>query len=353
MEPKRLVLAVDDNASNLRLIDETLSEKYKVHTAPSGEWAMAFLNKKTPDLILLDLRMPGMDGYEFITKLKAIPGLEEIPVIFLTASEGQDEERQAFDFGAVDYIKKPVVPELLMARVSIHLELSVYRKQLEHLVFERTQMLQNAEDGILSLLANVSSYRDQETGAHVRRTTEYVRVLVQTIQRAVEPGHEYYISRDYGQSIIKSAKLHDIGKVSIADAVLLKPGKLTADEFDEMKKHTTNGARMIDDAINDLSDDSFLIVAREIIVAHHEKWNGMGYPYGMKDKSIPLSARLMAIADVYDALISRRPYKEPFTHEKALEIIYQDAGTHFDPFVLELAKAQIDRFNEIANRITD
>ncbi|GHU88601.1 two-component system response regulator [Clostridia bacterium] len=357
---KRVVLAVDDNASNLRLIEETLRDKYKVHTAPSGEWAMGFLKKRIaklnpvmPDLILLDVRMPGMDGYQFIKELKNTPETEDIPVIFLTASEGMDEEIEAFKAGAVDYIKKPIIEDILIARVSIQLELSVYRKQLEEMVFDRTRKLQLAEDGILSLLANVSSYRDQETGGHVRRTTEYVRVLVQALQREVSPGHEYYINSAQGNSIIKSAKLHDIGKVAIADAILLKPGKLSAEEFAEMKNHTTLGANMIDDAIRDLTDDSFLSVAREIVVAHHEKWNGMGYPYGLKGSDIPLSARLMAIGDVYDALISKRPYKEPFSHEKALSIIYSDAGTHFDPNVLEMAKQQIDRFDEIAQKITD
>ncbi|GHV37389.1 two-component system response regulator [Clostridia bacterium] len=350
---KRVVLAVDDNASNLRLIEETLRDKYKVHTAPSGEWAMGFLRKKTPDLILLDVRMPVMDGYEFIKIMKNTPGMEDIPVIFLTAAESKEDELEAFKAGAVDYIKKPILEEILLARVSIQLELSVYRKQLEQMVYDRTLKLQLAEDGILNLLSNVSSYRDQETGAHVRRTTEYVRVLVNTIQKTISPGHEYYISSAYGESIIKSAKLHDLGKVGIADAVLLKPGKLTADEFEEMKRHTTIGSRMIDDAIHDLTDDSFLYVAREIVVSHHEKWNGMGYPYGLRETDIPISARLMAIGDVYDALISRRPYKEPFSHEKALDIIYSDSGTHFDPYVLEIARQQIDRFNEIASRITD
>ncbi|MCL2083799.1 MAG: response regulator [Oscillospiraceae bacterium] len=350
---KRVILAVDDNAGNLRLIDETLRDKYKVHTAPSGEWAMSFLQKKIPDLILLDIRMPGMNGYEFINKLKSNPELEEIPVIFLTASEFSHDEAMAFQAGAADYIKKPIVPDVVTARVDLQLELGLYRQNLEHLVVERTKRLQKTEDCILSLLANVSGYRDQETGAHVRRTTGYVEVLVNVLQEAHLPDADYYISNDYGVDIIKSAKLHDIGKVAIPDGILLKPGKLDFDEFEEMKLHTVKGAAMIDDAILELEDDSFLRVAREIVIGHHEKWNGKGYPAGIKEKEIPMSARLMAIADVYDALISKRPYKEPFSHEKAVEILFNDSGTHFDPVVLEVARDYISKFDEIAKVYAD
>lgn len=350
---KHVVLAVDDNAGNLRLIDETLSDKYIVHTAPSGAWAFAFLQKKIPDLILLDIRMPEMNGYEFINKIKLDPRLEDIPVVFLTAAEGSDDEAKAFFSGAVDFIRKPIVPEVLTARVALHMELALYEKHLEQVVMERTEKLVKTEDSILSLLANVSSYRDQETGAHVRRTTGYVEVLRNRLQEAKLDDRDYYISKTYGEYIVKSAKLHDIGKVSIPDGILLKPGKLTPEEFDQMKLHTVNGRHMIDDAIMDLQDDSFLRVAREIVGAHHEKWNGTGYPDGAKGKEIPLSARLMAIADVYDALISKRPYKEPFTHERAIEIIYADSGKHFDPVVLEVAHDVIDGFDDIAKTFLD
>ena len=350
---KRIILAVDDNPGNLRLIDETLKEKYKVHTAPSGEWAMSFLQKKVPDLILLDLRMPGMNGHEFINKLKSNPDLENIPVIFLTASEFTQDEAMAFQAGAADYIKKPIVPDVVTARVDLQLELDLYRKKLEQMVVDRTKKLQRTEDCILSLLANVSGYRDQETGMHVRRTTGYVEVLVNVLQEAGLPDPDYYISNDYGQNIVKSAKLHDIGKVSIPDGILLKPGKLDDDEFEKMKEHTTTGGAMINDAILDLQDDSFLRVAHEIAYGHHEKWNGRGYPEGKAGKDIPISARLMAIADVYDALISKRPYKQPLPHEKALGIVFTDSGTHFDPVILETAKDAINKFDEIADEFKD
>ena len=348
---KKMVLTVDDNPTNLRMIEEALHKEFDVQTAPSGDWALAFLSKKLPDLILLDVNMPGMDGYQLISIMKNDSRYEDIPVVFLTADEDVDEEIKAFDLGAQDYIKKPIVPQVVLARVKLHIELQAYRKDLESLVLARTMKLEHTEDCILSLLANVAAYRDQETGSHLRRTTAYCAVLVRELQKANLPG--YYISLNAGKNIVKSAKLHDIGKVAIPDGILLKPGKLTPEEFDEIKKHTIAGGHMIDDAIHDLQDDSFLSVAREIIIGHHEKWNGMGYPNGVKGDDISIAARIMAIADVYDALISARPYKSAFSHEKAVEIIYGDSGTHFDPTILEIAKEHKEEFNAIAIKYGD
>jgi putative two-component system response regulator len=230
----------------------------------------------------------------------------------------------------------------------LHLELELYRKSLEKAVAERTIKLEQTADAILSLLANVTSYRDGETGTHIQRTTDYAQILVKLLQEANLPG--YHISIGYGKFIVKSAKLHDIGKVAIHDGILLKPGRLTPEEFSEMKNHTIVGAQMIDDAIRDLHDDSYLRVAREIVIGHHEKWNGMGYPYGLEGDRIPLSARIMAIADVYDALISERPYKNPFSHEKAVEIIIGDSGTHFDPIIIDIARDHFDEFDKVAQK---
>lgn len=345
---KRIVLAIDDNPVNLHLISDTLSKDYNIFTEISGKRAMEFLSKTIPDLILLDIRMPQMSGYDIIEIMKNDPLLQDIPVIFLTGSEEIKDEAHAFEVGAVDFIKKPIQPSIVLARVKLHLELELYRKNLEKMVQERTTKLEHIEDVILSLLANVASYRDEETGTHIQRTTDYVNLLVKLLQEANPPG--YYISKSYGDFIVKSAKLHDIGKVAIPDGILLKPGKLTPEEFDMMKNHTLDGAHMIDDAIRDLQDDSFLRVAREIVIGHHEKWNGMGYPYKIKGEEIPLSARIMAIADVYDALISERPYKVPFTHEKAIEIILGDSGTHFDPVILDVARSHLDEFDAIAKK---
>jgi len=345
---KRTILAIDDSQVNLQGLDDALGKDYNVHTELSGICALKYLSENIPDIILLDIKMPEMDGYEVMAALKSDPRLDDIPVVFLTGSEYDEDEAHAFETGAVDYIKKPIKPAIVQARIKLHLEFELYRKNLEKMVAERTEKLELTADAILSLLANVSSYHDEETGTHILRTTDYAKLLVKLIQEANPPG--YYINAGYGEFIIKSAKLHDIGKVAIPNEILLKPGRLTPEEFDKMKTHAVIGAQMLDDAIRDLHDDSYLRVAREIVIGHHEKWNGMGYPYGLKGDEIPISARIMAIADVYDALISERPYKRPFSHEKAVEIILGDSGTHFDPVILEIARDHLDEFDRIARK---
>ncbi|MCL2081143.1 MAG: response regulator [Oscillospiraceae bacterium] len=343
---KRSILAIDDGPINLQILENTLGGDYHIRTELSGTRALRYLRENIPDLILLDINMPVMDGYEAMAAFKSDSRLDDIPVIFLTGSEDVEDEIRALETGAVDFIKKPIEPTIVTARVRLHLELELYRKSLERVVLERTEKLQRTADAILSLLANVASYRDEETGTHILRTTDYVRLIVRLLQQAGLPG--YYVSSSYGEYIIKSAKLHDIGKVAVSDGILLKPGKLTDEEFEEMKCHTVYGAQMIDDAIRDLEDDTYLRVAREIVIGHHEKWNGKGYPYGLEGREIPLSARIMAIADVYDALISERPYKKPFPHEKAVEIIMEGGGTHFDPVILNLTRGHFDEFDKIA-----
>ncbi|MCL1820712.1 MAG: response regulator [Oscillospiraceae bacterium] len=348
---KRTILAVDDNPVNLHMLTETLRDDYNIATEPSGARALEYLSKTLPDLILIDIKMPVMDGYDVVDILKRDLRFQSIPIIFLTGSESVKDEARAFEVGAVDFIKKPIEPVIVLARVKLHLELELYRKSLEKVVLERTRKLEHTSDAILRLLANVASHRDEETGTHIQRTTDYVELLIYLIQRANLPG--YGISKSYGESIIKSAKLHDIGKVAISDNILLKPGKLTPEEFDTMKFHTTEGAHMIDDAIKDLHDNSMLRVGREIIIGHHERWDGTGYPHGIKGDAIPISARIMAIADVYDALISERPYKKAFSHEKASEIIISEIGTHFDPVIIGLLKDHMDELEKILKRHRD
>ena len=346
------VLIVDDNATNLRHLIETLKPYYKVYAAPSGEWALKFLEKHTPDLILLDVEMPGMSGYDVISRLKQDSRWADIPVLFLTAQEGRDKERRAFDMGAVDYILKPIFAGVVLARVRTHMELQMYRKNLEYLVELKTSQLEITQDSILSMLSNVTAYRDNETGAHIKRTTYYVDSITKHLMSIRQKG--YNITTEYSRNVVRSAKLHDIGKVAIPDNILLKPGRLTDEEFDLIKQHTILGAQILDDAMADLGDtSSFLTVAREIIITHHEWWNGRGYPQKLVGTEIPISGRIMAIADVYDALISARPYKNSMTHEQALDIIIGDAGTHFDPELVELCKPVYDTFPEIAERYRD
>ena len=346
------LLIVDDDPTNLRLLQEILKSEYKVYPAPSGERALNFLEKQVPDLILLDVEMPGMSGYEVIGRLKADARWRDIPVIFLTAQEGRDKEEQAFHLGAVDYILKPISAGVVTVRVQLHLALEIYKKKLEVLVGRKTSQLQKAQDSILDILANITAFRDSDTGWHIERTTLYTKLLVENLLRHNHPG--YRIDKDYANHVVKSAKLHDIGKVAVPDSILLKPAKLSAGEFQLIKMHTSYGAQMIDDAIADLGDDSsFLHVAREIVISHHEWWNGTGYPAGLIGEAIPISGRIMAIADVYDSLRSHRPYKMPMPHEEAISILKKETGTHFDPLLIELSESIFDSFPAIATEYHD
>lgn len=346
------ILIVDDDATNLRLLQEILRKEYKVFAAPSGERALLFLQKQIPDLILLDVEMPGMSGYELIGRLKEDPALHDIPVIFLTAQEGRDKEEQAFHLGAVDYILKPISAGVVNARVKLHLQLETYKKRLEQMVEHKTHQLQKAQDSILDILANITAFRDSDTGWHIERTTLYSKVLVENILKKDHP--HYQITRDYADHIVKSAKLHDIGKVAVPDSILLKPARLSAGEFQLIKMHTTYGAQMIDDAIADLGDDSsFLHVAREIVISHHEWWNGTGYPNGLFGDAIPISGRVMAIADVYDSLRSHRLYKMPISHEETLAIMKKETGSHFDPVLMEMSQDVFDTFAVVAMEYHD
>ena len=345
------ILLVDDSTINLVLLQGILGENYETYSAESAEEALVILETVTPDLILLDVEMPGMNGYELISRLKSDSRWIGIPVIFLTAQEGRDKEEQAFLLGAVDYIQKPISTGIVLARVNLHLELALYRRSLESIVAEKTTRLSQTQDSILDVLASVTAFRDKETGAHIKRTTLFGEKLLAFFDSQDIPGYRF--SPIHASNIIKSLKLHDIGKVAVPDSVLLKPGKLTSSEFDVMKLHTTYGAQMINDAINDLGDESFLYTAREIILSHHEKWNGSGYPLGLSGTDIPLSGRIMAVADVYDALISKRPYKEPFTHDMAREIIISDGGIHFDPMLVDAFVRIEDEFKTIASQYRD
>ena len=347
MSFKPAILCVDDDPTNLKLLKKTLDGDYTVYLAPSAARAISFLRLGTlPNLILLDVEMPRMSGYEAIKVIKEVPEWKDIPILFLTGLEGRDKEQEAFALGAVDYILKPISAGIVKARVRLHIELETYRKHLESLVSLRTVQLSMTQDCILDMLANVTSYRDNETGVHIKCTTYYTEIITDALVLRGPEG--YRITEDYADSIKKSAKLHDIGKVAVPDHILLKPGRLTDEEFDCIKLHTVYGAKMLDNAMEDLGETSaFLAVAREIIIGHHEKWNGKGYPFGISGRDIPLSARIMAMVDVYDALISVRPYKAPFTHEDALAVLRKDAGTHFDPVLTEFCGDLFEQFRII------
>jgi len=350
---QKSILAVDDNATNLRMLLEILRGTYKVFSAPSGAHALSFLERNIPDLILLDIEMPGMSGYDVIAKLKADKRFKEIPVIFLTGQEGRDAEEKALSMGAADYITKPISAGVVKKRVSMHIELEDYRKNLEELVRIKTRQIERTQNEILELLADMTGFRDEETGGHIRRTTAYTRLIVDALRSA--KNKKYRIDGQYANEIILCSKLHDIGKVAIPDKILLKKERLNEQEFRYIKLHPAFGAQLIDRSIQSLGEgsSSFLHTAREIVLYHHEKWNGRGYPTGLAGEKIPISARIMAISDVYDALISKRPYKPPMTHEEAIRIIVSDTGVHFDNALIELCRPVLDKFKTVKYDETD
>ena len=351
------VLVVDDTAANLILISDLLRAHCKVKVASSGPRALKIANSELPpDLILLDIMMPEMDGYDVCRALKANPATRDIPVIFLTAKSDTIDEELGFELGAVDYITKPINPSIVVARVKANLALKAsadFLKDknvfLEREVARRTEEVRDIQDVTILTMASLAETRDNETGNHIIRTQHYVKLLAQKLQ--THPRFSHYLDDAMLDLLFKSAPLHDIGKIGIPDSVLLKPGKLTAAEFDVMKTHTTLGKLVIESAETRLGKHvPFLRCAKEIAYSHQEKWDGSGYPEGLAGDAIPVSARLMAVADVYDALISRRVYKPAFTHEAAMAIIQEGRGVHFDPDVTDAFMEIHLAFKEIALR---
>lgn len=359
IEKKQTVLAVDDTLANIDVVKGVLSTDYMVQAAVSGAMALKIIEKKRPDLILLDIMMPDMDGYQVCEKLKSQPETKDIPIIFLTAKTQEEDETKGLSLGAVDYITKPISPPILKERVKNHLIIQesklVLERQneiLEERVIERTSQLAELQDVAMVAMGALAESRDPETGNHIRRTQHYVKVLAK--EAAKHPEYKDFLTPETITSLFKSAPLHDIGKVGIEDSILLKPGKLTDEEFEIMKLHTTYGRDAISAAEKSIdSADNFLVFAKEIAYSHQEKWDGSGYPEGLSGTDIPLSARLMAVADVYDALISKRVYKPPFSHEKAVAIIVEGKGSHFEPLLVDCFLAIADEFNEIAQAYKD
>ena len=362
MEPsgKCTVLVVDDTPDNLSLMSDLLRADYKVKLAPNGERALQIVaGDSKPDLILLDIMMPDMDGYEVLRRLQFNPETADIPVIFLTAMNASQDESVGLELGAVDYITKPITPAIVMARVRNHLQLKRARDFLEHHnkfleqeIASRTRAVAELQDATIRAMASLAETRDNETGNHIRRTQHYVEALARNLQN--HPRFTAELTDINIETIFKSAPLHDIGKVGIPDRILLKPGKLTPEEFEIMKTHTTLGRDAIVAAESETTQDNpFFRYAKEITYSHQEKWDGSGYPEGLIGNNIPLSARLMAVADVYDALISARVYKPAYTHENAVEIIRNGRGSHFDPDMVDAFLTLSEEFRRIAKRFAD
>ena len=330
------VMVVDDTEANIDILVSTLGPDYEVSVAINGKAALAAIAEDKPDLILLDIMMPGMNGYEVCERLKADESTTNIPVLFITAMTEEQDEAKGLALGAVDYITKPFSPELVKSRVRNQLELKRYRDHLEELVAQRTQQLREGYADTIYRLTLASEYKDEETGAHIKRISHYTKAL------ALRMG----LGNEFADNIFYASQMHDIGKVAIPDAILLKQGPLDKEEWEIMKTHSTIGAKILKE-----SDSPLLKIAVDIAWCHHERWDGTGYPRGLKGEEPPLAGRITMLADIYDALRSARPYKPPIDHEKTLAIITEGDGrtipAHFDPNILLTFKYFHNKFSEI------
>jgi len=345
---KPLIFIVDDVPENIQIAISHLKElDCDFAYATSGEQALERIAATRPQLILMDVMMPGMSGFQTVEKLGQNENTCSIPIIFLTARAESEDVVRGFKLGGVDYVTKPFKGVELRSRVRNHLELHAYRTNLERLVDERSREAELLKDVIIEAMGELAEYRDPETGSHIHRTRAYVQLLAETL---VGQGHFHaQLTKEYITLLWKSAPLHDIGKVAIRDSILLKPGKLTSEEFDEMKKHTLYGEEVIANLEQMAGQPtSFLSCAKEIAGSHHEKYDGTGYPRGLAGDTIPLPGRIMAVADVYDALISKRVYKSSLSHEEAFRIVVEGKGTHFDPILIEAFLVVEPHFRQIA-----
>ncbi|MDP2761244.1 MAG: two-component system response regulator [Sideroxyarcus sp.] len=358
--PKATILVVDDTPDNLALMSNLLKDDYKVKIASNGEKALKIAaSDPPPDLILLDIMMPGMDGYQVCQQLKRDPKTMNITVIFLTAKAEMEDEKKGLELGAVDYITKPISPPIVLARVKNHLALKAMadflRDQNEFLELEvakRTREVMAIQDVTILAMGSLAETRDSDTGNHIRRTQFYVKALAERLRD--HSRFAWFLTETNINMLFKSAPLHDLGKVGIPDRILLKPGRLEHHEFEIMKTHTTLGRDAIVHAEKALGFDvDFLSFAKSIALSHQEKWDGSGYPHGLAGDDIPIEARLMALADVYDALISRRVYKEGMPHEKAVLIMIDGRGTHFDADMFDAFIEIQEEFRAIARRFVD
>lgn len=330
---KRQILIVDDIELNRKAAKDVLKDDYKLLEAESAKKALMILEDTLPDLILLDIVMPEMDGYGAIKAIKAKNAWKSIPVIFLTGNSDPESEVAGFDLGAADFIAKPFVPEVMKRRIKTQLELYDYRRHLEDLVNEKVQEIQKMQDLLSVGFAELVECRDGVTGGHIKNTSIYFTAFINELKK--NPKYKNDLTDEFVQSAIRSAPLHDIGKIAISDDVLRKASSLDNDEFDYMKSHAVIGGQTFHKIRNQVDDNYFISTAEEMALYHHERWNGKGYPYGLKGREIPLSARIMSIVDVYDALTSKRPYKEPYSHEKSMAIIVEGRGEFFDPDLVD------------------
>lgn len=353
------IVVVDDMPDNLRILVSILkAQGYKVRPLPSAHLALNAIRNMPPDLILLDIMMPEMDGYEVCRQLKNDEHLKDIPVMFISALSETFDKVKAFQAGGVDYITKPFQVEEVIARVRTHLTLWHLQKQMAHrnhnlqkIVQAQVKEISAGHVAAIAAITKLAEYRDDDTGKHIERTQIFCRLLAENLQHHADLSKE--IDEEFINDIYNASPLHDIGKVAIPDAILLKPGNLTVEEFKIMKTHAAIGAEYLAKAAVHLTNNEFIRMGQDIAKCHHEKWDGSGYPDGLEKEQIPLSARIMAVADVYDALRSKRVYKEAFSHEKSCQIIKTSSGTHFDPRLVAAFLELEEKFCTIRNTMND
>jgi putative two-component system response regulator len=341
----KTIFVVDDNSANLLMAEEVLSDQYEVITISSAVTMFELLEEVIPDLILLDIMMPDIDGFDALKKLKANSKYADIPVMFLTSKADGATEARGFELGVMDFITKPFYGAVLINRIKKHLAIEELIHERTELLKTRTEKLLRLQNSMTSVLANMVENRDKLTGQHIQRTASYMKLLI----NALLQHHVYYDELiEWNKDIvISSARLHDLGKIAVTDTILNKPGKLTPEEFEIIKTHASEGEKIIDDIICESGNEEFLLFAKLCAGSHHERWDGTGYPRGLKGEEIPLQGRIMALADVYDALVSERPYKSAYTHKDSVEIIKEHSGTQFDPNIVEIFLKITDDFESV------
>jgi putative two-component system response regulator len=342
---KEIIMVVDDVNINRMILSEILSDTYQIVEASDGVEALEMLKSGSalPAVVLLDIVMPNMDGHDVLRHMKANPDLEHIPVLFITASDDPESETKALQEGAMDYIAKPFNPSVVKARVDNHVQLSKYQNTLEEMVEQKTSEISSMHMKILDMFATIIEFRSLESGLHIQRTMELTKILIESMLR--KPKFKMQLDDLDYEAIIKAVPLHDIGKVGIPDEILLKPARLTEEEFEVIKTHVIIGGHIIDSFAKDIKGDhSYLKHGKDIAVYHHERWDGTGYCEGLKGENIPLSARIVSVVDVYDALVSKRCYKDSMPHDVAIGVIVDGRGSQFDPDI-------VDSFLAVAGKI--
>ena len=335
----KIIFAVDDSDTNLSVVETALCEEYSVYAMASAEKMFTLLKNITPELILLDIDMPVMNGLDALKELK-LSKWASIPVIFLSAHDNEKYEVTGLELGAVDFISKPFSTPILLNRIKNHI-------RIDEIIQKQTAKLNRLQISMLSVITNLLGKRDYGTGGHIERTSKYIKILIEEMKN--RNVYSEILSEWDTDLITSSARLHDLGKISIKDKILNKPGKLTKNEFEKIKAHSAEGERIINEIIEQTGDEGFLYNAKIFAISHHERWNGSGYPHGHKGLTIPLQGRIMAIVDVYDALVSERPYKKAISHDDAVKMIMEQSGIHYDPKICDVFFIINEKLKQIHN----